>query len=183
MVSVKRMSIAVLSVVCWLAGCSPLDDPFWKYRRGQIERYQAEVRRQYEAEIAAHAARGELLGTWGRRDRLPTKTLRWTIQTLALFHGGTYVHRTARGGELLNASPTVVTGTWKKIGPGQIQLTVTGKWREEPRGKAKLVPPQTAETRTIDLKEWSNPFVEADAALMSEAAMDSGGRPHTRTAE
>ncbi|NQT51858.1 hypothetical protein HQ576_07405 [bacterium] len=173
----KTLGVVVLPVICCLCGCSPLDDPFWNYRMGQLDRYRAEIRRQYAADVAAHAAREEHLGTWDRRERLPTKSCRWKRQALALFRDGSYVHRTAIHRDFLSPPPALVTGEWRKTGPGQIKLTVTGKWREEPRGKAKLVPPPTAETQTIDLKEWTNVFVEANADLMSKADADARARP------
>lgn len=188
MASVRSMCIAVLSLVCCLCGCGAVKDALWWHRLGQIDKYHAELRRQYAAEVAAHAARGWLVGTWVRREERPSGkkfgSPITTTQTLALFRDGRYTHKATVVMSILSSPTTIVTGEWRKTGPGKVQLTVTGKWREEPRGKAKLVPLQTPETQTIDLKEWTNPFVEADAALMSEAAMQSGGRrPHTRTAE
>jgi hypothetical protein len=134
-------------------------------------RCQAEASRRYQETVGSHAGKGELLGTWTRKREVPVRKMfgspRRIHETVALFRGGSYAQKTEEQPGF-SLGIRVVVGNWEKTGPGQIRLTVTGEWKWKGSWRVRLLPPTAPTEWVMVLKEWANPFVEADAELNSE---------------
>ena len=150
----KRFALIALLVaaVSSQVGCGWVAMGYAGWKR-EIRNDRAQ--RTYSKSVASHAGDNKLVGTWTRQEEIPLGkkifNKRDESHTLTLFNDTTYIYRLETR-EPYAHHISASKGKWIKDKPGVLLLT-----------------PEHAETGdeplTINLDDWTNPFVQANDYL------------------
>jgi len=144
-----RTATTVLLMALSLYGCRAINRLGTGYAFRDLERRNARARKQYQEIVAGYARNGQLLGTWVRSEGAPQKDPMLLDRTLTLSRTSSFVEQTVPHGHI--GCVGITRGKWEKRGPGTVSLTwVDATWQD------------------IDLRDWTNIFVRANADLMGE---------------